>query len=332
MGIIKDNLYRFSSKRFLPVFRKGSIFPYYHIVRDESVKHIENLYEFKNVAQFKSDLDFLLRHYQPIDPKDLLMGERPENGFLLTFDDGLEEVYSVIFPILKEKNLKAVFFINPDFVDNGQSLYKHDISLIIQHLKELDFPSGKMEIVAGNLSFDYSSEIDFAAKFKNAKFTDRHKIRAIANALGVDIDNYLMTQKPYVSKAQIQEMINGGFYFGGHTMSHPPLDQLAFEAQKAEIIDSVNWLKTNFGISYSMFAFPFSDKSASKTLIRELFEYDKDLLLFGNSGMKKDIDKRIIQRFSLEHPKKETQKQIVTENLYKIFNKLIGKYQIRRND
>jgi len=53
-------------------------------------------------------------------------------------------------------------------------------------------------------------------------------------------------------------------------------------------------------------------------------------LVFGNSGLKKDIDPRIIQRFSLENPNKETAKQIVAENLYKRYNQLAGKYHIQR--
>lgn len=95
-------------------------------------------------------------------------------------------------------------------------------------------------------------------------------------------------------------------------------------------MDSVEWLKQNFLINYSFFAFPFSDKSVSKKLVHKLFEYDKNIKLFGNSGLKKDIDTRIIQRFSLENPSKNTEKQLVTENLYKYFNKLTGNYNIKR--
>ncbi len=148
--------------------------------------------------------------------------------------------------------------------------------------------------------------------------------------LNIDVKKYLSENKFYLSKEQIKEMMDDGHYFGGHTMSHPPLIQLSHEQQKKEIIDSIEWLKNNFGINYSLFAFPFSDKSMSKKLLNELFDYDSSLKLFGNSGIKMDFDRRIIQRFSLENPKKETEKQIVTENLYKYFNKAIGAYNIKR--
>jgi peptidoglycan/xylan/chitin deacetylase (PgdA/CDA1 family) len=330
MGIIKDTLYKISNKQFLKNFKNQSIFPYYHIVRDNQVAHIENLYQFKNCKQFLNDINILTTNYKPINPQDLLDNKNLKNNFLLSFDDGLEEVYTVIYPILKKNNLKAIFFINPNFVDNNEGLYKHYISIIITHLKSKKFEKNTLDIISELFSFTYNTIDEFKKQFINIKFSEREKVNKVLELLDININEYLKENKPYITKEQIQEMIKDGFYFGGHTMTHPPLNQLSHLDQKTEIINSINWLKENFNINYSLFAFPFSDKSISKKLLNELFEYDSNIKLFGNSGLKKDIDKRIIQRFSLENPKKQTEKQIVTENLYKYFNKLIGKYNIKR--
>ncbi|REH01024.1 polysaccharide deacetylase family protein [Flavobacterium aquicola] len=328
MGFIKDNLYRISNKNLVGLFKKQSVYPYYHIIRDDKAAHIENLYQYKNIAQFKNDLEVLSKNFSPLSLGDLTANKN--NGFLISFDDGLEEIYSVVFPILKEKNLKAIFFVNPVFVDNNEGLYKHYISVIINHLKDQNFRKESLDTISSIFNFSYISNDDFTAKFKNIRFSDRNKITDVLSYLNIDIHHYLKTQKPYISKEQIQEMIDQGFYFGGHTMSHPPLEQLSFEEQKKEIIDSIDWVKNTFSIDYSLFAFPFSDKKISKRLLTELLEYDKDILLFGNSGLKKDFDNRIIQRFSIEHPKKDIKKIIVTENLFKYYNKVIGKYKISR--
>jgi hypothetical protein len=68
MGIVKNTIYGLSGKSLLPIFRRQSIFPYYHIVRDNKVAHIENLYDYKNTAQFRHDIDFLKKHYRPVSP------------------------------------------------------------------------------------------------------------------------------------------------------------------------------------------------------------------------------------------------------------------------
>ncbi len=330
MGIVKDILYKTANIRFLKTFKNQTIFPYYHIVSDDKVAHVEHLYEFKNCFQFNNDIDLFLKNYNPIDPADLLSNKYGKNSFLLSFDDGLQEVYTVVYPILKRHNLKAIFFINPNFIDNNQGLYKHYISILISHLKTINFPQPILNVIAQKLSFTYNSVDDFKNELINIKFSDKHKINEVLKIVEIDIARYLKVHTPYITKEQIQEMIDDGFLFGGHTMSHPPLNQLTFSEQKKEIIDSIDWLKDNFNIKYSLFAFPFSDKNVSKKLIDELFRYDPNILLFGNSGLKKDTDERLIQRFSLENPNKVNAKQIVTENLYKYFNKLIGKYFIKR--
>lgn len=330
MGIVKDILYKASSKRFLKNFKNQTIFPYYHIVRNNQVAHIENLYQFKNCKQFLNDINILTKNYKSINPQDLLDNKKLNNNFLLSFDDGLQEIYSIIYPILKNNNIKAIFFINPNFVDNNEGLYKHYISIIITHLKNNDFEKSTLDKISQKLSFTYNTSKEFKQKFINTKFSEREEVKDILALLNIDIKTYLKEHQPYITKEQIQEMINDGFYFGGHTMTHPPLNQLSHDEQKKEIINSIDWLKHNFNIKYSFFAFPFSDKTVSKKLLNELFEYDNNIKLFGNSGLKRDIDTRIIQRFSLENPKKQTEKQIVTENFYKYFNKLIGKYNIKR--
>ena len=330
MGIVKDILYKASNKRFLSRYSNQTIFPSYHIVRDNKVAHIEYLYPFKNCNQFLNDLQVLTSHYKSIDPKDILENKPLKNSFLISFDDGLQEVYTNIYPILKNKNIKGIFFINPNFVDNNDGLYKHYISIIISHLKDNNFEKKSLDEISRKFSFSYSTVDEFKQKFLNIKFSEREKVNDILNFLNIDIKKYLKEHQPYITKEQIQEMIDDGFYFGGHTMNHPPLNQLSHEEQKKEIIDSIEWLKDNFNIKYSFFAFPFTDRLISKKLLNELFEYDNTIKIFGNSGLKKDMDSRIIQRFSLENPSKQIEKQIVTENLYKYFNKVTGKYTIKR--
>ena len=330
MGIVKDILYKVSNKKLLPRFRSQTIFPCYHIVKDDKVEHIENLYEYKNQEQFLNDLKVFESHYQPMEPGEILKSRHSKNRFLLTFDDGLHEVYTVIYPILKSRNIRAIFFINPNFIDNEEGLYRHYISIIIAHLEKNNFKSSMLEKISEYFAITYTSPKDFVKKIKKIRYSERNQLHKALELLNIDIKKYLKHKKLYMTKEQIQEMINDGYYFGAHTMNHPPLNQLTFAEQKEEIIQSIQWLKNNFSLDYSFFAFPFSDKPASKKLIEELFKYNSEIILFGNSGLRKDIDDRIIQRFSMEDPKKDAAKQIITENFYKYYNMIIGKYNLRR--
>src|SRR5438477_4699987 len=94
---------------------------YYHLVSDSDVPHVSNLYAFRRVAQFKKDLDVLLKFFHPLSLQDFMLslkGQRslPRNAFLLTFDDGLKECHEVIAPILRQKGIPATFFVCSLFV------------------------------------------------------------------------------------------------------------------------------------------------------------------------------------------------------------------------
>ena len=330
MGIVKNLLYKFSGCLKLETFKKQSIFPYYHLVSDDVLPHIKNLYPYKSKSQFIHDIALLSQKYKSLSPSALQSGSIPQNSCLLTFDDGLKEVYTEIYPILKERNMSAIFFINPDFIDNKKGFYKHYISLVLYELEKRGFIKSELDAIADLFHFEYHSVLEFKSKFLKINRTEEHKLHVVFNNLGIDIKKYLAVNQPYLSKDQIKEMISNGFYFGGHTMTHPYLNTLSHEEQLQEILESVTWMKRNFNLEYSFFAFPFTDKNVSKKLVLELLNSDKELILFGNSGLKKDIDNRIFQRFSLENPQKDTHKAIITENLYKLFNKLVGKYNIKR--
>lgn len=331
MGIVKNILYKIADLKYLKYLKRQSIFPYYHIVADEKREHIKYLYSYKNIQSFQSDIDLLSSYYTPISVEQVIEKKAQENTFLLTFDDGLSEIYTTIYPVLKKKGLSAIFFINPDYVDNQKMMYKHRLSVLLSFIEKNNFDKNTLDIIAQICGFEYQNVDSFKQKFLKLKFVKGKEIDQVFELLGIDEKEYLSDNRFYITKNEIREMMDNGFYFGGHSMSHRPLNELSFDDQKKEIIHSVQWLKDNFGITYSLFAFPFSDQNVSTKLIQELFDYNPNIILFGNSGIKKDIDSRIIQRFSLENPTKDTTKVLVRENLYKYYNKLIRQYKIKRN-
>src|SRR5580693_4157887 len=83
------------------------ILPFYHVVSNEECPHIKHLYTYKNVRQFEEDIDYLAREYTPIGADELenvLAGKyRGRRVMLLTFDDGLRQMYDVVAPILLRK-------------------------------------------------------------------------------------------------------------------------------------------------------------------------------------------------------------------------------------
>src|SRR5438132_4657073 len=86
----------------------------YHYVRDLPRTRFP---EIRGLAtgRFEGQLDYLTEHYTFCHPDEVLAAVRgetvlPPNGCLLTFDDGLSDHYTTVFPRLEERGIPAVFF------------------------------------------------------------------------------------------------------------------------------------------------------------------------------------------------------------------------------
>lgn len=67
-------------------------------------------------AQFRGQLDYLLRHHTPVGTGELLRAVRgegtlPDNGFVLTFDHGTRDHLEIALPELCRRGLDAFFFV-----------------------------------------------------------------------------------------------------------------------------------------------------------------------------------------------------------------------------
>jgi len=66
---------------------------------------------------FQSHLNWLLQRFEIIKPEDLLTGTSRSKGpkVLLTFDDGCEDNYELVAPLLESQGLRGLFFVCPGF-------------------------------------------------------------------------------------------------------------------------------------------------------------------------------------------------------------------------
>ncbi|HNM29493.1 MAG TPA: hypothetical protein PKN40_06950, partial [Chitinophagales bacterium] len=58
-------------KDFIKASGQQIIFPFYHTVSNDDLPHIKHLYRWRNVQEFESDMDFLLRNFTPLHYDDL---------------------------------------------------------------------------------------------------------------------------------------------------------------------------------------------------------------------------------------------------------------------
>ena len=311
----------------------NSVFPYHHIVSDESVPHIINLYPYKNARQFRQDLDFLLKYFEPVTPSDLvhyiqLNQKLPEKKFLLSFDDGFREINDVIVPILHSKGIPAIFFINPAFIDNKQMFYRNKISIILGVLQNRN--SSILKQIAKILSVPNESFDDLKSALLSIRHTDKFRLDEIAQILDISIDDYLKKNRPWLTTEELKKISSMGFCIGAHSWDHPYYQSVSLNDQVKQTIESCAYVR-QFEPQVTTFSFPHFDKGLSQQLFDELLkpEYGIDLL-FGIQNQKNEIHNRVVHRFNCERPDVAIGKQIKGVFMYSLIQKILNKQTIIR--
>ena len=122
-----------STARLQQIARRYVICPFYHAVSDTPLPHISPLYRHRTATEFREDIEWLCAHFTPIHWYEIDAYERAHKpAFCLTFDDGLKEFYTIVAPILEEKHVPCVCFLNSAFVDNKSLMFRYQEALTQQ--------------------------------------------------------------------------------------------------------------------------------------------------------------------------------------------------------
>lgn len=288
------------------------ILPFYHIVSNNDCKHVKHLYRYKNTAQFESDLDYLARNYKPIAAEDLegvLQGKyKGQNIMLLTFDDGLREMYDVVAPILLHKGIPAVFFVNNDFIDNRDLMFRYQVSLIIEQ-HGLNEQESALLLSARN-----PAELD----------------RKLNGKYPIDVNAFLKNEQPYMTGAQIKSLKQKGFTIGSHSLNHPYFEDIALNEQLRQVYPSLAMLEEDYGIKQKLFAFPFTDQGVTTQFFETIFAEKKVDFSFGGAGIKNDVHPRQIQRLTMEGWNATAEQILKADYLYYLLLMPLFKNKIKR--
>ena len=309
------------------------IIPVYHLVSDQSLPHIKHVYHYRNVVDFKTDLEFFLKHYQPISLHNLMShitGNKPlpKQSFLLTFDDGLREFADVVVPILRSEGVPAVCFVNNNFIDNQDLFFRYKVSLIIEKL-ESSKDITLFKIV--DKLVPLKGKTPLKGRLLNLNYGHTELINNIGKILGISFSNYLAEKRPYLSTSEIKHMMEQGFEFGAHSLDHPMYNLISLEEQLDQTLTSIEQLQKDFQVPHATFAFPFTDYGVSKTFFDRLQKDTSDLCItFGSAGLKYDSISTNLHRIPMEIPTLTAKEIIHSELLYFLLKAPMGKNRIRR--
>jgi len=240
----------------------------YHYVRPIRESQYSEI-KGRELSDFKKQIEFLKKKFTFINSKELvesiyLEKEIPKNSILLTFDDGLKEHYTHVFPILKKHKIQGLFFPTAKPIIEKMVLNVHKIHFILAVCKEkkrivndiFSFIKNYKEKFNLKSSEQYFEEFAIANRFdsKETIFIKRmlqkgfpqHVRDKLINELFekyVQQNELKFSENLYLSYDNIKEMQDEGMSFGSHTYTHNWLSEMKNKELKEEIEKSKIFLK-----------------------------------------------------------------------------------------
>ncbi len=312
MRSITNKLLSFSAS-FIPlrVLKSGKnipiLLPFYHLVSDNRLPFQRN-YNYPTVDRFKTDLEYLLKYFEPVTLEELHHGNIKTNSFHLTFDDGLRSCYEIVATILKQKGIPATFFINPAFVDNKDLFHRYKTSILQEFFEK------------NNLNVNLENT-----------YADIDSIDETAKDVGIDWQEYLANEKPYMNLDEMKQLAKDGFSIGSHSWDHPEFWLLDTERQFEEINESVKWVVDHLSPNVRAFAFPFSDVGVFDEVFEKIKKENICDITFGTAGIKKELIPDHFQRLAMDLPgRKKIAPRIKSEYLSFHLKRLLNKHIAQR--
>lgn len=298
------------------------LLPYYHVVSDEELAHFSWIYKFRSISQFKADLEFFLRFYNPVSFQDIidhLDGRRrlPKRCFFLTFDDGFREVHDVVAPLLYSKGIPAALFLTTSVIDNRDLICPQKKSLLIRELAlRKDNPASRE--VSDHLLNARVEGLDLPSRILKITYRQRQLLDGIAPLLGCDFAEYATFAKPYLTSEQIKSLMKKGFTIGAHSVDHPFYSEVSLSEQLIQTQQSMHWLSDRYQYECQSFAFPYNDLGVLADFFKAAFGAGRLKISFGTDGMRQHFFARNLERFSMEGTDRPAQ-QILARQFAKAF-------------
>jgi len=326
-----------SVKQLMRLSGQNIILPFYHAVSDESLPHLRHLYSIRSVKKFSEDLDFYLKHFQPVSFSDLITyveGSVKVNRpvIALGFNDGLREVYDVIAPLLLKKGIPATIFVNTAFAGNRDLFFKYKASLIIDRLNKISHPENIYEIINSRMGTEIKGKSAMIRQILDIRYEHQNILDSVAELLDINFDTFLKIRKPYMTIDQLQDLQIKGFQIGSHSIDHPIYSSLSLAEQLRQTSESMNWITKTFNPVHRFFSFPFIDDGVNINFFEAIYDKNDRIvdLSFGSSGMKKEKFPFHLQRIPMEKSTLGARFYLRGEYVYYAFKSLFGRDVVKR--
>jgi peptidoglycan/xylan/chitin deacetylase (PgdA/CDA1 family) len=184
----------------------------------------------------------------------LIDGALPRpNEIVLTFDDGLRNNFTVVYPLLREFQIPATFFVCPALVESGTWLWNHEMRCRLQMLSAAALAELRIKLLAPGTSVEGITEW-----MKTLRLAQRNKAEDIVRQATPDF-HPSPRQRAAFDMMNWEDLLSldpGLVTVGSHTLSHPILTSLTAEEIAEELLESRRVLEQRLQRAVDFFCYP----------------------------------------------------------------------------
>ncbi len=268
--IFKIKLRNYSKKKLI-------IFMFHEISNNPSSYQIEKSLNIK-IETFTKQIDFIKNNFNIINPKDLLINKIPDNAALISFDDGFYGSINNALPILEDKKIYSIHFLNSDSLNK-----RINIAGLESFIKKNRYIIKKYSITDNNnLSFNFNEN------FLN--IFDQNDINKINNYTG-----------RFITKTELLAFVDKYkyFYIGNHLSNH----YNSMKIGKENLLKSYNKCSdelSKYNNYLNFFSYPYGQKNIHYNNITNDFTKKKlSEFIFSANPINYHIHSSILHRLPL---------------------------------
>ena len=272
-------------RKLLDTNKKSLRIIYYHMISDK--KH-DFLYPHNGITinEFKKQINYLKNHFTFISLREAIeiaeSKKSLEGKLVLTVDDGFQENYSVIAPILLDYKIPATFFLLDKTIDNKEMMWRNKLMYICNKASDNEIKEIMLKL-SKKFNVNYSKKmnlLDWSAQKWSMNMVDEYADFLWQSSSLPNFDYIVDEMQPYLNSYQVRELIGNGFEIGSHSMNHVFFNKLTYKQFKDEIILSRNALNKKFNLDVRYFAYPFGIRGNTNFENRFMAEHKNKIKIF----------------------------------------------------
>jgi peptidoglycan/xylan/chitin deacetylase (PgdA/CDA1 family) len=223
---------------------------------------------------FESQMRYLKANFNVVSLQEALtiFGDPVRNfstEIVLTFDDGLQNNYTIAYPILLRYELPATFFVCPGLIESRTWQWAHEIEQRLMGAKpdSLNIICDKLGIgergKKANSGSDVTEKIIELMKTMESdrRISAEHFIRSLTHNFEMGKSQHDLYDT--MSWDELQSLDSELITVGSHTVHHQMLTRVSHEEMHYQIQESKQWLERKLSRPVEYFCYPNGDYDAS---------------------------------------------------------------------